>query len=270
MDLWFSERETENIKVQWKLARTLASHQSQYQKIDIVEFVEFGRGLILDGVIQTTLSDEFIYHEMLAHVPLNTHPNPKTVLVVGGGDGGTVREVLKHNIDSVDLVEIDGDVVRLCREFLPELAGGLDDPRVRVHIGDGIEYVRKREAAYDCVLVDSSDPVGPAVGLFAREFYSDIFRALKPGGLMAAQTESPLFNQDLIRQVTKGLRQIFQDVRFYWANVPTYSIGPWSFALAGQNIKGVNMSVTSGCRYYNDAIHQGAFMLPAYFQDLLK
>lgn len=272
MELWFVEKETEHIKVHWKVKRTVDSRRSQFQQVDIVEFEQFGRGLVLDGIIQTTLADEFIYHEMLAHVPLATHPGPRRVLVVGGGDGGTVREVLKHPVQSVDLVEIDGVVVDLCRKHLPELAGCLDDKRVKVNIQDGIEFIRQRQNYYDCVLVDSSDPIGPAVGLFARDFYRDVRNALKDDGLMAAQTESPLFNRDLVSQVNAGVKQLFEHRAFYWCNVPTYSIGPWSFVLASKRhtpgeLKG---HVPAGCRYWNRNIHRAAFVLPGYFQELVQ
>lgn len=271
MDLWLTEWENKNIKVLWKISKTLETRQSKFQRVDIVEFEEFGRGLVLDGVIQTTLKDEFIYHEMLSHVPLCTHPAPKKVLVVGGGDGGTVREVLRHPVQQVDLVEIDDEVINVSKKYLPELASCLDDPRVTVHIEDAQKFVKARSIYYDCVLVDSSDPVGPAVGLFAQEFYQDIFNALKDDGVMAAQTESPLFTADLIKQVNDGIKGVFPISKFYWCSIPTYSIGPWSFVFASKKFKPDEYSnpFPQGLRYYTSEIHRAAFVLPGYFNKLL-
>lgn len=271
MDLWFNERETDNIRVQWKVVRHLYSTASKFQRIDVVDLAEFGRTLVLDGIIQTTYTDEFIYHEMLAHVPLASIPEPRRVLVIGGGDGGTVREVLKHPVDKVDLVEIDGEVIRVSKEFLPRLASALNDPRVCIHVEDAIEYVKSCSDKYDCVLVDSSDPVGPAVGLFSEEFYRNIAGILSPDGILAAQTESPLFNQELIKGVFTQLKGIFPQTSFYWCNVPSYSIGPWSFALAKKtdSPRGA-LRNPEDCRYYTEEIYQAAFTLPGYFKALLK
>jgi spermidine synthase len=273
MDLWLTEWETKNIKVLWKIRQTLFSTKSKYQKIDIVEFEEFGRGLVLDGVIQTTLYDEYIYHEMLTHVALLSHSAPRRVLVVGGGDGGTVREVLKHPVDIVDLVEIDGDVIDISKRYLPELAASLDDSRVKVHVQDALGFVKSKIDYYDCVLVDSSDPVGPAAGLFARPFFANIFTALKSDGLMAAQTESPMFTPRLVKQVKDDLKGLFPHCSFYWCSIPTYSIGPWSFVFASKKHEPVlsqNRAIPRGLRYYSAGIHQACFVLPNFFETLLE
>ena len=271
MDLWLTEVETGNIKVLWKIRETLFSTKSKYQRIDVVEFEQFGRGLVLDGVIQTTLGDEFIYHEMLSHVPLFSHPGVKKVLVVGGGDGGTVREVLKHPVDSVDLVEIDGTVVDVAKKYLPETAASLENSRVTVHVQDALEYIMHKKDYYDCVLVDSSDPIGPAAGLFKKAFYQNIYEALKPDGLMAAQTGSPLFTPGLIKQVSRAIKEVFPISNFYWCTVPTYSIGPWSFVFASKAYsQQVNRTLAGDLRYYSPGIHEASFVLPVYFDTLLS
>jgi len=272
MEQWFTEWENKNIKVLWKTKGTIDSIKSKYQKIDIVEFADFGRSLILDGVIQTTLGDEFIYHEMLTHVPLNSHPCPHTVLVVGGGDGGIIREVIKHPVKRVDLVEIDGDVITMSKKYLPELAGKMDDKRVSINIADALDFIKNKKDFYDCVLVDSPDPLGSAVGLFAHEFYQDIFAALRTDGLLAAQTGSPMFSSQLIKGVNSSIKAIFPISGFYWCNVPTYSIGPWSFIFASKkyySTDNVNRIDPQDLRYYTPDIHRASFALPGYFARLL-
>src|SRR5690625_1489036 len=167
--------------------------------------------LVLDGIVQTTVNDEFFYHEMIVHVPLMSHPRPERILVIGGGDGGTVREVIKHStVQHVDLVEIDGRVIDLCREYLPELSHGLDDPRVHIHVADALKFVKEVEPeTYDVVIVDSSDPLGPAVGLFKQEFYEDVARSLKADGLMVAQTESPWLTPEVVRDIVAAVDAAF-------------------------------------------------------------
>ncbi len=273
LQLWFRERETDNIKVEWKIKETIYSIKSQYQQVDIVDFFEFGRALVLDGIIQTTVFDEFIYHEMIAHVPMFTHPNPKRVMVVGGGDGGTVREVLKHpSVEQVDLIEIDKEVVDGCIKYLPELATGLKDHRVRINNVDGFKFVQEKQNYYDVVIIDSSDPIGPAVGLFARPFYKSVYAALKEDGLFVAQTESPLFNRDLIQDVYSGIKEIFPIQYLYMAGVPTYSIGPWTFTMGSKRYTKDNARQccpNMTLKYFNNEVQKGAFMLPNYIKELL-
>ena len=274
MDLWLTEWETEALRVQHRIVRTLFRGKSPYQDVAIVESEEFGRMLVLDGIIQTTVRDEFIYHEMLAHVPLFSHPKPERVLVIGGGDGGTVREVLKHpEVKRVHLVEIDEMVVRACREYLPELAGKLGDPRVEVHFADGIEYVKGRRHAFDVILVDSSDPLGPAEGLFTTEFYRDASEALKKDGILAVQSESPFVTPDLVKAIYEAISPHFQSAQLYTAQVPVYSVGPWSFVIASKRLadcrapKRTRASVKT--RYYSPEVHKAAFVLPPYIQERL-
>lgn len=275
MELWFTEQETDNLRVQNRVTRTLYTGRSEFQEIAIVESAEFGRMLVLDGIIQTSLKDEFIYHEMLAHVPLFIHPRPERVLVIGGGDGGTVREVLKHpEVRRVHLVEIDGEVIEACRRHLPELSGKLDDPRVHIHVEDGIEYVRERQQAFDVILVDSSDPLGPAVGLFTEEFYRNASKALRKDGVMAVQSESPFYTPELVNAIYHSIAASFPSVHLYLANVPTYSTGPWSFTLAmkrqAEPLPSRRPRSPIATRYYTSEVHKAAFALPRYIRELLE
>ena len=271
VELWFTERQTTDLALSLRVIRTLCRETTPYQELLVAETASFGRLLSLGGTIQLTERDEFFYHEMLAHVPLAAHPAPHRVLVIGGGDGGTVREVLRHEgIERVDLVEIDEAVVRAGRTYFPGLASGLDDPRVRVHYEDGIAFVaRAAEASYDVVLVDSTDPVGPAVGLFRAAFFRSVARALGPDGIVAAQSESPLLHGDLIAETAGQMRQALDRVALYLCPVPTYPSGQWSF-LIGARAGGPALSdprpglSLPGTRYYTAGVHRAAFELPPY------
>lgn len=270
-----TERETDNLRVQWLVERTVHRERSKFQEIAVVDTVEFGRMLLLDGIIQTSLRDEFVYHEMLAHVPLFLHPRPERVLVIGGGDGGTVREVLKHpEVRRVHLVEIDERVIAVSRQYLPELASSFDDPRVEIRIDDGIEYVKRHRNAYDVVLVDSSDPLGPAVGLFTSEFYGNVAEVLRKDGILAVQSESYIFSADLVQSVYRAIGEHFPSVFIYTANVPTYSVGPWTFTLGSKRfLDSVAPRRANGklrTRYYTPEIHRAAFVLPRFVQELLS
>src|SRR3954447_1554373 len=187
----------------------------------MVETEEFGNMLLLDGMVMTTEKDEFVYHEMVAHVPLFTHPNPENVLVVGGGDGGGIREILKHpSVKKATLAEIDGKVIEYSKIHLPEIAGELENPRVEVKVGDGFMHIAESEQEYDVIMVDSTEPVGPAVNLFTKGFYAGISKALKEDGIFVAQSDNPWFKADLIRQVLKDVKEIFPITRMYTANIP--------------------------------------------------
>jgi len=274
MDLWFTEFQTKNVGITLKTTRTLYHEQSEFQDIAIIDTVEFGRMLALDGLVQTTVRDEYIYHEMIAHVPLFTHPAPRRVLVVGGGDGGTIREVVKHPVlEEAVMVEIDGKVVEACRQFLPETSSSLSDPRVVLKIDDGIRHVKESETCYDVIIIDSSEPIGPGAGLFTRDFYQSVYRALKDDGLMVAQTESPFFNADLIRDVYRSMRDVFPIARVYMAPVPTYPGGLWTFTIGSKKYDPVAPprvdAPLPATRYYNREVHAGSFMLPKLVADLL-
>ncbi|NPV79386.1 MAG: polyamine aminopropyltransferase [Firmicutes bacterium] len=272
--LWFYELQTQNMKLGLRISRTLAQEKTPYQDLLVVDTLEYGRLLALDGAIQLTVSDEFIYHEMIAHVPLMAHEDPKSVLVVGGGDGGTVREIVKHlSVEHVDLVEIDERVLDVCRRFFPEISRSLSDPRVRVAVGDGIEFVKKATSQYDVIIIDSSDPIGPGVGLFEKEFYQGVFDALKPEGLFVAQTESPFSNRDLIQRVYASAKSIFPKAALYLAPIPTYPSGLWSFTTGSKVYDPISparsMPDDIVCRYYTPEIHKAAFALPRFVKELI-
>lgn len=272
--VWLTEEQTPSYRTQWKVKQVLLDQQTPFQHLQVVETEDFGRALILDDAMQTTVGDEFIYHEMIAHVPLFTHPNPERVLVIGGGDGGTVREVLRHSgVKKVDMVEIDQAVIEACRRFLPEIASALDHPRLNLVVGDGLAWVAERREEYDAILVDSSDPVGPAEGLFNRAFYQNVYRALKPGGLFVAQVLSPFFHQSLIRDVYAEVSSLFPITLPYLAVVPTYPSGLHCFMMGSKRHHPVRAGLREPAfktRWYTPAVHRAAFSLPPVVAELVE
>ncbi|MED4351212.1 spermidine synthase [Schinkia azotoformans] len=275
MELWFTEKQTESFGITAKIKQTLHTEQTEFQKLDMVETEEFGNMLILDGMVMTTKKDEFVYHEMVAHVPLFTHPNPENVLVVGGGDGGVIREVLKHpSVKKATLVEIDGKVIEYSKKFLPEIAGELENPRVKVIVGDGFMHIAKAENVYDVIMVDSTEPVGPAVNLFTKGFYAGIAKALKEDGIFVAQTDNPWFKADLIRDVQRDVKEIFPIVKLYIANVPTYPSGLWTFTIGSKKYDPLAVEESRfhdiETKYYTKELHKAAFVLPRFVEDLTK
>ncbi|HHU82536.1 MAG TPA: polyamine aminopropyltransferase [Firmicutes bacterium] len=274
MELWFTEKQTPSLALSCLVKSTVYREKTKYQDLAILDTVEYGRMLALDGIIMTTEKDEFFYHEMITHVAMHTHARPEQVLVVGGGDGGTVREVLKHpTVSRVVLAEIDEGVVNAARKYLPTLAQGLSDPRVEIQITDAIVYVREHPGEFDVVIVDSTDPIGPGVGLFTREFYQDVAKALKDGGIMVAQTESPVNNKDLIQKIHRNLQGVFPLIRLYLGPVPTYPSGLWSYTLCSKGPDPV--AVPDGkflaleTKYYTPEVHRSAFALPLFVKEWL-
>ncbi|OQP06692.1 spermidine synthase [Geobacillus sp. 46C-IIa] len=275
MELWFTEKQTEHFGITARIIRTLHTEQTPFQKLDMVETAEFGNMLILDGMVMTTQKDEFVYHEMVAHVPLFTHPNPENVLVVGGGDGGVIREVLKHpSVKKATLVEIDGKVIEYSKKYLPEIAGQLDDSRVEVKVDDGFMHIAQSENEYDVIMVDSTEPVGPAVNLFTKGFYAGIAKALKEDGIFVAQTDNPWFKADLIRTVYRDVKEIFPVTRLYTANIPTYPSGLWTFTLGSKKYDPLAVSDDRfhdiDTKYYTKELHKACFVLPKFVADLVK
>jgi spermidine synthase len=274
MSLWLEEHHTEGYYVNWKITRVLWHEQTPYQELEIVDTLDFGRALVLDGILQTSERDEFIYHEMMSHVVLAIHPQPRRVLIIGGGDGGVLREVLKYDqIERVDLVEIDRRVVEVCREYLPQIASGFHDARARLYFEDGIDFVKQVKDEYDVVIVDSSDPIGPAVQLFGETFYRDVFQVLKADGMMVSQAESPLFFQDSSRAVYRNMKRVFAHSEIYLACVPTYISGFWAFAIGSKEYdpRSIHSGAfePEGLKYYTRDVHRAAFVLPPYIKDLL-
>lgn len=275
MELWYTEFQTKNFGITAKISETLHTEQTDFQKLDVIETEQFGTMLVLDGMVMTTDEDEFVYHEMISHLPLTTHPNPKKVAVVGGGDGGAIREIIKHPaVEEAHLIEIDGKVIEYTKQYLPYIASGLDDPKVTIFVADGIKHIKENKNTYDVILVDSTEPVGPAVGLFSKDFYQDIYEALKEDGLFVAQTESPFFNKDLIRDTNRAISELFPITRLYLASIPTYPSGLWSFTMGSKQYKPEDADlsraeeIAKSAKYYNPDVHRSALMLPNFVRDL--
>ncbi|WP_020618501.1 polyamine aminopropyltransferase [Paenibacillus daejeonensis] len=275
MELWYTEKQTETYGITAKIKETYVHEKTEFQELAMIETEEFGTMLVLDGMVMTTDKDEFVYHEMVAHPALYTHPNPRHVLVVGGGDGGVIREVLKHpEVEKAVLVEIDGKVIEYSKKYLPNIAGGLDDPRVEVIVNDGFMHIHDHKNTYDVIMVDSTEPVGPAVNLFTKGFYQGIYESLKEDGIFVAQTDNPWFKADLIESVYRDVKEVFPVVRVYCANVPTYPSGLWTFTMGSKKHDPLEVDESSipdiDTKYYSPRLHKGAFALPKLVEDLLK
>lgn len=275
MELWFTEKQTPVFGITAKIRETLVAEKTDFQDLSILDTEEFGRMLVLDGMVMTTVKDEFVYHEMVAHPALFTHPNPKHVLVVGGGDGGVIREVVKHpDVEKAVLVDIDGKVIEYSKKYLPEIACELDNPRVEVQVNDGYMHIIQNKDKYDVIMVDSTEPVGPAAPLFERGFYQGIYEALKDDGIFVAQTDNPWFKADLIQKVNKDVKEIFPIVRVYGANIPTYPSGLWTFTMGSKTYDPLEVDDTKipeiNTKYYTPRLHKAAFVLPKFVEDLVK
>lgn len=267
MEFWFSERQTQHLGIMLRVRESLLVEQTPFQQLAVLDTYQYGRMLVLDGAVQTTEADEFIYHEMITHVPQTIHPQPEEILVIGGGDGGAVREILKHpDVKHVRIVEVDERVVAAARRFFPGLSQALDDPRVEVVIADGAEQVQAVRGGYDVIIVDSTDPVGPAVKLFQTEFYRAVYDALTEEGVFVAQCKSPYLDRELIREVLGIVRSLFPVALPYTAAVPTYPSGFWSFVLGSKVHHPLKFDEGRAekleTRYYSPEIHRAAFILP--------
>lgn len=271
MDLWVEERNQDTHAVRLRVERVLFRGESEFQSVEIVETAGHGRLLLNDGLIMLTERDEFVYHEMIAHVPLLAHPGPRRVLVIGGGDGGTVRESLKHpSVEHVRLVEIDGLVVDACREHIPRTAACLDDPRVQVTIADGVAFVAETSERYDVVLVDSTDPIGPAQPLFGPEFYGNVERVLTDHGIVVSQCENPWYEGAAQRALLDILGAVFPVVSLYNYHNLTYPGGLWSFSFASKGprpdgaLDPARVAALGELMWWTPAVHRAAFALPAF------
>lgn len=280
MELWFSEPHTPDVKFSIRVDKQLISVQSDFQRIDVFQSKEFGRFLTLDGFMMLTEKDEFIYHEMITHVPMAVHPHAENILVIGAGDGGVIRELTRYTtVKHIDMVEIDPLVVEVCRKFLPQTACRLDDPRVQIYYEDGLRFIRSKENEYDVIIVDSTDPFGPGEGLFTKEFYGNCYKALKEDGIMVNQHESPFYEADAeaCRRAHKRIVESFPISRVYQVHIPTYPSGHWLFGFASKkyhpthDFDGVAWKMLGlDTRYYTPKLHVGAFALPAYVEALLR
>ncbi|MBP1532942.1 MAG: polyamine aminopropyltransferase [Ruminococcus sp.] len=280
MDLWFTEKHTDDVNFTIKVKKQLYSGKSYYQQIDVFDTYEFGRVLVLDGFIMLTEKDEYIYHEMVTAVPMAVNPDIKNVLVIGAGDGGTVRELTRYpTIENIDMVEIDEQVVKVCKEFLPQTACKFDDERVHLFFEDGLKYVRRKTGEYDLIIVDSTDPFGPGEGLFTKEFYGNCFKALKDDGILINQHESTYYDSyvDMVTRTHKRIGASFPVTMVYQAHIPTYPSGHWLFGFASKNLHPVYdlkadrwKEFGLKMRYYNTELHKGCFALPNDVLEVLE
>lgn len=261
-----------------KIKEVLFSEQSPFQKVEILDSDSaLGKILTLDDLMMTTEGDEHFYHEMISHIPMMNHKAPKSVLVIGGGDGGTVREVLKHDtVEKVVLCEIDGMVIDVCKKHLPTIAGELDNPKVEVLVEDAIEYIKNKENEFDIVLIDSTDPMGPGEGLFTEEFYTNVKKSLRKGGIVAAQSESPVVNKEEIKKMYTLLKKVFQITSTFTSPIPTYPGGYWAWAFCSEEVEPLSYidekrceEITKTCKIYNKEYHLARFALPNFLKQIL-
>lgn len=279
MELWYTDQHTKDVRFSMKVEEQIASCTSEFQRIDILKTTEFGKVLVLDGELMITQKDEFIYHEMITHVPMAVHPNVKDVLVIGAGDGGTIRELVKYDtIETIDMVEIDKQVTNMCKEYFKETSCKLDDPRVHMYFEESLRFVRMEKDQYDLIIVDSADPYGPAEGLFTREFYGNCFKALHDDGILINQHESPYYSEHsrTVQKAHKHIQQVFPYSTVYQCHIPSYPSGHWLFGFASKKydpIVDLNADKWNKLgiktRYYNTDLHVGSFYLPTYVKELL-
>ena len=261
-----------------KAGKVLFSDNSPFQKVEVFETdSQLGRVLTLDDLMMTTEGDEYHYHEMIANIPMMQHPCPKSVLVIGGGDGGTIREVMKHKtVERAVLCEIDGMVIDACKQYLPTISCELDNPKVEILVQDAIEYIKDKKDEFDIILIDSTDPMGPGEGLFTEEFYTNVKNSLKKGGIVAAQSESPFVNREEIKKMYNLLKKVFPTVSTYTSNIPTYPGGYWAWAFCSVDVKPLEYfneeraaEIIPTCKIYNKEYHNARFALPNHLKELL-
>lgn len=274
-ELWFEEFEVEkkNLKITYKVKEVFFYAKSPYQEVALIDTVAFGPCLVLDGIMQSTAADGFIYNEMITHIPVLTHKNPENVLVIGGGDCGAVRELSKYEeLKIIDMVELDELVTKECIKFLTEVSGGSDfDKRINFKFGDGVEYVKNTDIKYDVIVVDSPDPEGPAKDLFGEEFYQNVKKSLKSDGVMVCQSESPMMHRNIIENTRRILKDNFKIVKTYIAFVPTYPGGLWSFTMASDVYDPSNINIDKlpfNTRYLTKDIVKSCFQLPNFISEL--
>jgi spermidine synthase len=278
---WFDETDAEDLVFRFAIDGIATRERTRFQDLVIFDTPRFGRALALDGIVQLTEADEFVYHEMIAHVPMLAHGQARRVLVIGGGDGGAVREILKHDVDEVVMVELDRQVVEACRAHLPSVnAGAFEDPRLELRFEDGVAYVAQSDRRFDVILVDSTDPVpGPGEVLFGEAFYHGCRRILAPGGILVSQFGVPFLYPEAVREACRRLARCFADVTFYIVTVPVFAGGYMAFGWASDNPGHRDLPVetladrlqASGIetRFYTPAFHRAAFVLPRPIADLL-
>lgn len=279
MSYWYTENHSKNVRFSIEVEKQLYSGQSPFQSIEVFKSKDLGKVLVIDNSLMLTEKDEQIYHEMIVHVPMAVLPSVQKVLVIGGGDGGALRELVRYpEIQSIDLCEIDQQVVTVSKKYFPKLTVGYKDPRVHTFFEDGLRWVRGKTETYDLIIVDSTDPFGPGESLFTREFYGNCFKALKPDGVVVNQHESPYYKQNarLVRETNARTKQVFPLNRIYQAHIPTYPSGHWLFGFLSKKydpIKDLDAQRWNQRQlktfYYNTDLHQGAFALPNYVKRLI-
>ncbi len=277
-NVWFTELHQGKSGLTFKVARIVESTESEFQRIDVIETEEFGKALVLYGSLMVAEGDTNAYNEMIAHVPLFVHPNPAEVLVIGGGDGGCVTNVLMHpEVTRCTICEIDGKVIETSKRHFPRLAAGFDDPRCRIILKDGKKHIEETREKYDVIILDLSDPIGPAAELFQRKFHQAVHPRLRDDGFMIAQSESPLFNPKTVKTMYANLNAIFPLVRMYTCFIPIYPSCNWSFAFCSKKYHPLDdfdegryaNTDLSACTYYNKDVHIGSFGLPQYVRQLI-
>ena len=273
---YITEWGNDHVGLSLTITDVLHEETSPYQKIQIAESEQYGRMLILDGVFQTSVKDEWTYHEMVSHVPLMVHPHPERVLIIGGGDGGVAREVCRHeSVKQVDLCEIDERVIELSKEYFPTISKVLlDQPeKLHVHVGDGIAFAKSVKNFYDVIIIDCSDPIGPGEGLFTREFYQSAKEALREDGLIVQQTESPIVQQKIVHDVFEAMGDVFPIVRMYFSHVPIYPECMHSFMIGSKKWDPLTVEIhreaPQPMRYYNKGIQKSCFALPNFIKELI-
>jgi spermidine synthase len=272
--LWYTENWIPGINISLKIKTKLYEEKTPFQFLEVVDTDVWGKALFLDHCIMTTDRDEYIYHEMITHIVMNAHKEPKNVLVIGGGDGGVIREVMKHSsVEKAVLCEIDEAVVRAAKEYFPQIASELENPKVEVLFADGVKHIKEHQDFYDVIVVDSTDPVGPAEGLFQREFYQCVHDALKEDGIFVAQTESPFVYPDIVPGVYHTIESIFPITREYLAAIPTYPGSMWGFTLGSKKYDPLQLKKKDICaphtKYYSTDMHFAAFVLPPFVKELI-
>ncbi|GAB4172964.1 MAG: spermidine synthase [Calditrichia bacterium] len=281
MSIWYSEYyPSPEVKLSIKIKNIIFTKQSDFQKVEIFDTERLGKLLVLDGYVMLSELDEFVYHEMIAHPALFTHPSPEKVLVVGGGDGGTIREVVKHpEVKQAYLVEIDEMVTKACMEFMPEVASQIKNEKVIAKFEDAVEFVKNTDEKFDVILIDSTDPISIGEGLFTKEFYTNCYNILNDDGILVAQSESAFYTPFYLPNIYKKINSVFDHVQLFRATIPTYPSGDWYFTFASKKYEPLKhfdsdryhkFVSENSLKYYNDEIHKAAFAMPNFVKALLE
>lgn len=277
---WFTEKYDDEVKISYGIKEHIFHKKSDFQTIDVFKNDLFGNYLVIDDIMMITEKDEFIYHEMITHVPMASNPNIKNVLVIGAGDGGTVRELCKYpTIESITMVEIDEEVVNASLAYFPSTSSALKtDSRVKLLFEDGIKFAKNaKDNFYDLIIVDSTDPIGPGEGLFSTDFYKDCYRILSENGILINQSESPYYPYNIkeLKRSCSKINKIFPILNYYQAFIPTYPSGHWLFGFASKTIDPLKVNIEHWnknnlvTKYYNTDLHKGSFYLPNYVKDII-